>query len=558
MPLTDIQWILGHARLSTTQVYLTPVPDDVIAAVAAFHARRAAAAPPQPPGTGPATGRKRCRSCSGRHRERQPRPRRTSSVLFTRVPPGPAAPEGAQVMRQFPPRPGAERLAGDQAGPGAGIARLLAPPFRAGQPRAAQRQRSRGLGQVLDWLAGQPGEHLAGTLGRLGRRGGRRGWREPRRRWLAAAGQARAGEPAGSRPGRRAAAADLRGRDPAGHPGGCWPAGGLQLLAGEMARTRDPDALRPAPAGMRGRAGQPADPGPVAAPDRRHHGGQGRTGRRHHRRGLPGAGCRGAVASAARPQHGACTSTSCCASTGVLPPGAPASVRMFITRGQLSPAELIGQYGIECGPVRDLLVDYLRERQLAVGLRHPAEHGARPGQAVLARPGTPPSRHQLAAAVPGGGRRLEAADHRVKTAAGPRRRTPEARARTAAANALFTVRAFYLDIAQWAVDDPARWGQWAAPCPIRAGEIPHAKELSRRKARMDQRTRERLPGPARPRRGPPARSGHAAAARLAAATAARPGEAFTAGGQDTAPGGHGQRGSARTWAEDPAPADAAT
>ena len=45
MPLADIQWILGHARLSTTQVYLTPVPDDVIASVAAFHARRASPAP---------------------------------------------------------------------------------------------------------------------------------------------------------------------------------------------------------------------------------------------------------------------------------------------------------------------------------------------------------------------------------------------------------------------------------------------------------------------------------------------------------------------------------
>jgi integrase len=52
MPLADIQWIMGHARLSTTQVYLTPVPDDVIAAVTAFHARRAQPAPPQPPGTG--------------------------------------------------------------------------------------------------------------------------------------------------------------------------------------------------------------------------------------------------------------------------------------------------------------------------------------------------------------------------------------------------------------------------------------------------------------------------------------------------------------------------
>ena len=48
MPLADIQWILGHARLSTTQLYLTPVPDDVIASVIAFHARRARPAPPAP------------------------------------------------------------------------------------------------------------------------------------------------------------------------------------------------------------------------------------------------------------------------------------------------------------------------------------------------------------------------------------------------------------------------------------------------------------------------------------------------------------------------------
>jgi integrase len=42
MPLTDVQWVLGHARLSTTQKYVTPLPGDVIASVAAFHARRAA------------------------------------------------------------------------------------------------------------------------------------------------------------------------------------------------------------------------------------------------------------------------------------------------------------------------------------------------------------------------------------------------------------------------------------------------------------------------------------------------------------------------------------
>lgn len=43
VPLTDVQWILGHARLSTTQTYLNPLEDDVIASVLAYHARRAQA-----------------------------------------------------------------------------------------------------------------------------------------------------------------------------------------------------------------------------------------------------------------------------------------------------------------------------------------------------------------------------------------------------------------------------------------------------------------------------------------------------------------------------------
>src|SRR5205807_9242870 len=51
MPLTDLQWVLGHAHLSTTQRYLNPVTEDVIASVLAFHARqreRGPAAPPTP------------------------------------------------------------------------------------------------------------------------------------------------------------------------------------------------------------------------------------------------------------------------------------------------------------------------------------------------------------------------------------------------------------------------------------------------------------------------------------------------------------------------------
>jgi site-specific recombinase XerC len=41
MPLTDVQAVLGHAQLSTTQIYTTPTSEDVIASVLAHHARRA-------------------------------------------------------------------------------------------------------------------------------------------------------------------------------------------------------------------------------------------------------------------------------------------------------------------------------------------------------------------------------------------------------------------------------------------------------------------------------------------------------------------------------------
>jgi integrase len=51
MPLADLQWVMGHAHLSTTQRYLNPLPGDVIEAVLAFHARqrrRGTAARPAP------------------------------------------------------------------------------------------------------------------------------------------------------------------------------------------------------------------------------------------------------------------------------------------------------------------------------------------------------------------------------------------------------------------------------------------------------------------------------------------------------------------------------
>jgi site-specific recombinase XerD len=51
MPLTDVQYVLGHAQLTTTQIYLTPRKEDVVERVLAHHAeqtRKAAEEGPSP------------------------------------------------------------------------------------------------------------------------------------------------------------------------------------------------------------------------------------------------------------------------------------------------------------------------------------------------------------------------------------------------------------------------------------------------------------------------------------------------------------------------------
>src|SRR6266568_3633468 len=55
---------------------------------------------------------------------------------------------------------------------------------------------------------------------------------------------------------------------------------------------------------------------------------------------------------------------------------------------------------------------------------------------------------------------------------------------------LFAVRSLYLDLLQWSLEDPARWAQWAAPCPVSEADVrDYAKETRRQRARMAERTR---------------------------------------------------------------------
>jgi integrase len=238
---------------------------------------------------------------------------------------------------------------------------------------------------------------------------------------------------------------------------------------------------------------------------------------------------------------------------GTFPAAAPPTVRVFKAQGQLTPAQLVDRYPIAYRPIRDLLVDYLCERQPALDhatLRSLARTLANLFWRDLEthHPGIDSLRltPEVAAAWK---QRITIKTAVVETADGGavESRVP----RHDGMNTLAMVRAFYLDIAQWAVDDPARWGPWAFPCPIRDEEMSRKKERSHRKSRMDARTRERLPVlPALVSAVTAART--AAAELLAAARATPPGEQFTCAGQTLLRPVMSRDTSAKVWAADPA------
>ena len=181
---------------------------------------------------------------------------------------------------------------------------------------------------------------------------------------------------------------------------------------------------------------------------------------------------------------------------GTFPPAAPATLRMFSPAlgGQLTPAELIDFYGLACRPVRDLLVDYLCERQAGVdhvtlrkmahvlgGLFWKDLETHNPGiDSLRLTPQVAAAWKQRLAVRPV--TRADAVHDRAAT-----------RERLDATGCLVMARMFYRDISRWAGDDPARWGPWVVPCPIRDSDINVTQQAMHTKSRMDQRTRERIP-----------------------------------------------------------------
>lgn len=235
---------------------------------------------------------------------------------------------------------------------------------------------------------------------------------------------------------------------------------------------------------------------------------------------------------------------------GVFSPDVP-SVRELRSVGQRSVEELVDRYPVRCREIRDLLVEYLKERQPAVDYTTLRNQSAvlagrfwvdierhHPGIDTLALP---------AAVATAWKQRLRTKTTTVNTSDGVVERSGE---RLSYLDELATVRAFYLDLSEWALEDPGRWARWAVACPIRPEELSRRKQVRQRKARMDARTRQRLP--ALPALVAAARRRHREAeALLAAGRDAAPGEPFSAAGRTMVRSVRPHAMTANVWAQDP-------
>ena len=169
---------------------------------------------------------------------------------------------------------------------------------------------------------------------------------------------------------------------------------------------------------------------------------------------------------------------------GVLGDNAPASLHAARGRGQRSVVEMVDSYGPTSRAVRDVFVDYLTERSASLdysSLRVLSSRLVGVFWCDIERlaPGIGTLRVDPVLA------RRWKQDLNTLQRGGPR---------LDADAVLMSVRAFYADIAQWALAEPHIWAQWAAPNPVSGADLRgYAKHVRHRQARMHHRTRALAP-----------------------------------------------------------------
>ena len=452
----------------------------------------------------------------------------TEVITFPGVASRPSKAQRESARTRFPPRPVATDWPATRQERGEARERLTSGIFVLGNADS-QEKRIRGLSWLLDWLADQPGET----------------WQQ---RWMASGADA-AGVPGGGcrSPGSKRAGesrwlrAELSGALVVAICGdlvrpslSCLVAGaaGKGSLTRNLARTRDPQGFARLRRAVRRRSLRVR-----------------RAARLTLRRSAEIIAAKGSaladitVGDALELMDREAERLTCptrdhkvfyrmLRELGIFGDEAPERLRAFRTAGQLTPDELVDRYELQCRPVRDLLVDYLRERQPAMdytSLKNLAYYLAQRFWADLEQHNPGIDSLHLTRDVAEAWKQRQRAKPQIVTSANGEKSVVMVE-RIGHRQCLTPVRALYLDLSQWAIEDPGRWARWAAPCPVRQEEISQRKFQRHRKARMDARTRERLPVlPVLVRTVDERRQN--AAALLQAARQTPPSQAFTAAGQ---------------------------
>lgn len=402
-----------------------------------------------------------------------------------------ASPVPALISARFPVRLPAAGWPATRQGREQVFDRLTRAPFLLGSA-GAQKERRRGLTALLDWLAEQPGASWQDRWLASGADTAGADWRRTPARWLRGADRPEGlSGPLGAALTAAICADVLR-------PSTAWfvaavPRGGA-LVRG-MALTRDAAGFA--------RLQEVSDRDqhlPAAA------------GRHTLHRAAVALGTHGGMiaevtvgdvlelldaesAAHRRPMTHGIAFYRALHQSGILGPDAPARLEELRSSGQRTPAELIDRFDLACRPIRDLLVDYLSERHPRLDYSSLRSLAADLGNVFwkdLERHHPGIDSLDLAPEVATAWKqRLRTRQKTVTTATGET--TAVTVDRIGYRQCLTPVRALYLDLAQWTLEDPARWGPWVAPCPVGEEEINQRKAARHRKSRMDARTRQRLP-----------------------------------------------------------------
>ncbi|MGY5281627.1 tyrosine-type recombinase/integrase [Nocardia gipuzkoensis] len=160
-------------------------------------------------------------------------------------------------------------------------------------------------------------------------------------------------------------------------------------------------------------------------------------------------------------------------------------MRNFIYKGQRTSEEMVDFYGVRDPEIRQLIIDYLLRRQ------GDTDYVTREG---LARAIAGQFWSKIEQLAPNHRSLTIPTDLYEQWREGMRKRRDGKPRFDDGQGILLPIRAFYLDIQSWALDEPQRWAQWAAPCPIPPSDLRGFGARHRRiKERMDDRTRQRQP-----------------------------------------------------------------